>query len=512
MTIRSKLISIIMAVCVVALFLAGAAFIIWQWFSIRSTMVHTLSTQARIVADNSKAALSFKDSADAKGVLQALKAEPSIVFGGIYTEEGKIFAAYYRDDSHVWQVRPSKLQEGGYSFSKDFLTVFEPVVVGEEKAGKVCVRSDLVPLYTMLKHNAGIMFVVLLLASSVAYFMSFGLQKIISRPVLDLADVARTVSERKEYSVRAVKRSSDEIGFLIDAFNDMLDQIHKRDLALVNANEHLERKVEERTSELQEEVIVRRKAEEALAAAVKKLSMSNEELREFTRVAAHDLKTPVRGIGILCGWIAEDYADKFDEEGQEKSRLLTVRAKRMNNLLDSIIQYSQLTLTGCRDEKLDLNILVRDVIKAMNPPDNVEILVENKLPTIWAVRRYIYLVFGNLLSNAVRYMDKPEGKISIDCAEEGDFWRFSVADNGPGIEEKYFEKIFKIFQILSVRDETESIGIGLPIVKKIVEMYDGVIWVESTPGLGSTFFFTLPKEQRKEQKYVTSRLQTDIIS
>jgi signal transduction histidine kinase len=512
MTIRNKLISIIMAVCIVALFLAGTAFIIWQWFSIRRTMVHTLSTQARIIADNSEAALSFKDSGDAEGILQALKAEPSIVFGGIYTEEGEIFAGYYRDDSQLSQVRPSKLQESGYSFNKDFLTVFEPIVVGEEKTGRVCVRSDLVPLYTMLKHNVGIMFVVLLLASSVAYFMSSGLQKIISKPVLDLADVARTVSEKKEYSVRAIKHSSDEIGFLIDAFNEMLNQIHKRDLALVNANGQLEKKVEERTYELKDEVAVRRKAEEALAEAVKKLTMSNKELREFTRVAAHDLKTPVQGIGVLSGWIAEDYADKFGEEGQEKARLLTVRAKRMNNLLDSIIQYSQLTINGCESEKLDLNVLLRDVIESMNPPDDIEIIIESKLPTIWAARRYVCQIFENLLSNAIRYIDKPEGKISIGCAEEGNCWRFSVADNGLGIEERYFEKIFKIFQILSTRDETESIGIGLPIVKKIVEMYDGRIWVESTPGLGSTFFFTLPREQRKEPEYVTAEFQSNIIS
>jgi light-regulated signal transduction histidine kinase (bacteriophytochrome) len=242
------------------------------------------------------------------------------------------------------------------------------------------------------------------------------------------------------------------------------------------------------------------------------LTMSNKELREFTRVAAHDLKTPVQGIGVLSGWIAEDYANKFGEEGQEKAKLLTVRAKRMSNLLDSIIQYSQLTLNGSEDEKLDLNVLLRDMIEVVNPPGDIEVIVENKLPTIWVVRRHICRIFENLLSNAIRYMDKPEGKIRIGCVEEGNCWRFSVADNGLGIEERYFEKIFKIFQILSTRDETESIGIGLPIVKKIVEMYDGQIWVESTPGVGSTFFFTLPREQRKEPEYVTAGFQADIIS
>jgi light-regulated signal transduction histidine kinase (bacteriophytochrome) len=292
----------------------------------------------------------------------------------------------------------------------------------------------------------------------------------------------------------------------------MLNQIQKRDLALVNANEQLEKKVEERTAKLREEVVVRKKAEEALAAAVRKLTISNKELREFTRIAAHDLKTPVRGIGVLSGWIAEDYAKKFDEKGQENASLLAVRAERMNNLLDAIIQYSQLTIAGREKEKLDLNVLIQAVIKAIKPPDNIEIIVDNKLPDIWAVQKYIHMVFENLLGNAIKYMDKPQGKIRIGCVEDSDYWQFSVADNGPGIEQRYFEKIFEIFQILSIRDETESIGIGLPTVKKIVEMHDGLTRVESTPRLGSTFYFTLPKEQRKEVEYVTAEFQTDAIS
>ena len=511
-TIKSKLISIIMGVCIVALFLAGAAFIIWQWFSIRGTMVRNLSTQAKIIADNCEATFPFEDLVYAEDAVLALKADPSVVFGGIYTEKGEIFASYHRNDFELWEVKPSKLQESGHSFSNDFLTVFEPIVVEAKKTGKVCVRSDLVPLYTTLKHNVSIMFVVLLLASLVAYFMSSGLQRIISKPILDLANVAKTVSEKKEYSVRAAKHSSDEVGFLIDAFNEMLNQIQRRDLALVNANEHLEKRVEERTAELSEEATVRRKAEEALVAAAKKLKISNKELREFTRIAAHDLKTPVQGISILSDWISEDYAKKFDEEGRKNARLLAVRAKRANNLLDSIIQYLQLTLNGRTKEKLDLNVLLQDMIEAINPPNNIEIIVENKLPTIWAVQWFISQIFENLLSNAIKHIDKPEGKIRIACSEEGNYWQFSIADNGHGIEERYFEKIFEIFQILSIRDETEDIGIGLPMVKKIVEMCDGQIWVESTAGEGSTFFFTFPKEEKKGVEYATAGLQTDIIS
>ena len=143
------------------------------------------------------------------------------------------------------------------------------------------------------------------------------------------------------------------------------------------------------------------------------------------------------------------------------------------------------------------------------PPENIEITIENELPVIECERTRIMQVFQNLLSNAVKYMDKPQGRVRIVCVEEDGFWKFGVADNGPGIEEKHFERIFKIFQTLSPRDEFESTGVGLTVIKKIVELYDGRIWVESEPGKGSTFFFTLPK---KEMGVKDAKLKANIVS
>jgi len=141
------------------------------------------------------------------------------------------------------------------------------------------------------------------------------------------------------------------------------------------------------------------------------------------------------------------------------------------------------------------------------PPRNIAITTENQLPVIECEETHIIQVFQNLLSNAVKHIDKAQGQIRIGCVEEDGFWKFSVADNGPGIEEKYFEKIFQIFQTLSPRDDSESTGVGLTIIKKIVELYDGKIWVESTVGEGSTFFFTLPKQ---EQEITDAKLKANI--
>jgi signal transduction histidine kinase len=498
-----------MTAYITALLLAGVVFIYWQWLSLRQKMIQNLLTQAKMIADNCKASIAFQVTEDANETLQTLKAEKSIIFGRVYTADGNIFASYYRNGIETKLNLPVP-RKADYIFDNKFLTVFEPVILESEYIGTACLRSDLVNLNTTLKNNISIMVMVLLLVSLPAYFISSGLQRIISSPILNLANVAKFVSEKKEYSVRAQKNSKDEVGLLIDAFNEMLEQIQERDLAMINTNEQLEKKVEERTAELKEEIAVRKKAEYKLAQTVKKLTVSTKELQEFTRVSAHDLKTPLRGIGTLSDWISNDYAGKADEEGQRHARMLAQRANRMSKLLDAVIQYTGLTLLDRKEERLDLNILLQEIINKINPPENIEITIESELPFLTGVHDFIQLVFENLLNNAIKFIDKPKGKIMIGCIESDNEWQFSITDNGPGIEERYHEKIFQIFQILSLRDETENIGIGLSIVKKIVELYDGHIWIVSTPGEGSTFFFTFPK--KKGVEYVTTGYKTGITS
>jgi PAS domain S-box-containing protein len=248
------------------------------------------------------------------------------------------------------------------------------------------------------------------------------------------------------------------------------------------------------------DITERREAEEALQrlnrdleSAVSDLTRANRELQEFAYIAAHDLKTPLRAIGTLADWISKDYADKFDEPGMELVRLLVTKAKQMTAMIDDILQYSRVGQSLQTDHLVDLNKIVSDVIKEIAPAQNIEIMVEHELPTIRCKKTHLIQIFQNLLGNAVKYMDKPRGQIRVGCVEQEDAWRFSVADNGPGIDEKYFDKIFRIFQTLAPRDGIESTGIGLSIVKKLVELNKGQVWVESTVGAGSTFFFTLPK-------------------
>ncbi len=239
----------------------------------------------------------------------------------------------------------------------------------------------------------------------------------------------------------------------------------------------------------------RMRAEQRQAQLLEDLEKVNRELKDFAHIVSHDLKAPLRGIASLAEWISTDYADKLDEQGKEQMNLLIGRVVRMQNLIDGILQYSRIGRVKEKKDVVNLNELVSEIVDMVAPPENISVTVENELPTIECERTRIMQVFKNLISNAVKYMDKPQGQVKIGCIEENGFWEFSVSDNGPGIEEKHFERIFQLFQTLPSHDKSESTGIGLTVAKKIVELYGGSIWVRSKVGEGSTFFFTLPKQE-----------------
>ena len=236
-------------------------------------------------------------------------------------------------------------------------------------------------------------------------------------------------------------------------------------------------------------------AREGLEEANAKLQAANAELDEFAYVVSHDLKAPLRGVSQLADWLATDYADALDDEGREMLSLMIARIGRMYGLIDGVLAYSRIGRIKGREERVDLHRLVEETVGALAVTDHVGITIDGRLPAVAGDRVRLGQVWQNLIGNAVRFMDKPEGRIRVSCADGGAFWSFSVEDNGMGIEARHQDRIFRIFQTLAPRDELESTGIGLTLVKKIVELHGGEVRVESVPGHGSTFTFTLPKER-----------------
>ena len=225
----------------------------------------------------------------------------------------------------------------------------------------------------------------------------------------------------------------------------------------------------------------------------KGLEDSNRELSDFAYVVSHDLKAPLRGIGTLAEWLVADYAHLVDDEGREQFALLATRVKRLNALIDGILTYSRAGRSREHAVRVDMDALCRNVADMLAAPANVRIVMENTLPTVQAEPTKAQQLLQNLLSNAIKFSDKAENVIRVRCDEAGDEWHFQVADNGTGIEEKYFARIFELFETLAPRDEVEGTGVGLALVKKIVETAGGRVWVESQRGEGSTFHFTLPR-------------------
>lgn len=246
------------------------------------------------------------------------------------------------------------------------------------------------------------------------------------------------------------------------------------------------------TERIQAEAAVE-KLNRDLEAAVDDLNRSNKELQEFAHIAAHDLKAPLRGITNLAEWLSQDYGDQIGEEGRENLHLLHKQVCCMTKLIDGILHYSKIGRPGESVEMLDTHTLVEDVIEMIAPPENVDIRIEDRLPPVRMEQTRLTQVFQNLIGNAVKYLDEPNGRIRIGAVADGNSWRFHISDNGPGIEAKHFERIFDVFHTLSTSDRGDGTGLGLAVVKKTVELGGGRVWVESHVGRGSTFFFTLPR-------------------
>lgn len=242
------------------------------------------------------------------------------------------------------------------------------------------------------------------------------------------------------------------------------------------------------------DITKRKEQEERQQQLLAELKGANTDLRQYAHIVSHDLKAPLRGIGALAQWITVDYADLLDEQGKSNLKQLNRRVERMYSLIDGILEYSKIGKDTDAQKSCDLNETLGIVIDLLAPDSAVTVAIPNNLPIIPYSQVRVQQVFQNLIGNAIRYNDKEDPRVEISFVEEENYWRFCVSDNGPGIDEKYFEKVFEMFQTLEIRSHRESSGIGLAVVKKIVELYRGAIWIESIPNKGSDFIFTFRKE------------------
>ena len=220
------------------------------------------------------------------------------------------------------------------------------------------------------------------------------------------------------------------------------------------------------------------------------LAHQNQELSDYAHMVSHDLKSPLRSIDALTTWLSDDYKDVLDANGKSTLQLIRNNVEKMDTLITGILDYSTIGKNEIEIYDVDVDKLIDDMLNSIHIPQHIN-FTKTKLPIIKGDRYRLQQLFQNLICNAVKYNDKAQGIINIGVEDKPDYWQFFVQDNGKGIEETYFDKIFKTF--LKLENNPESSGIGLSIVKKIVELYGGKIWLESQVNIGTTFYFTLKK-------------------
>jgi len=484
--IKQKLTVMLVSISGLVLLLTAAAFAGYQYWSLRQATRDALSVRGRIIAANSTASLAFANDADARELLSALRADPHIVAAVLYDKGGHVFAAY--PAGVAGDAVPAAPGPDGYRFERGLLIGFQPVEeAGSQRLGTLYLASDLGVVYDTFRLSGVIGLGVMAVALLAAYLLSRVLQGTISQPILALAETAKAVSTRQDYSVRAPKLGADELGTLTDAFNQMLGRIEDQKNELQRYATDLERRVEERTHELQDRnESLRRNAAELLAA--------NTELDAFAYSVSHDLRAPLRSIDGFSQILLEDYAARLDEAGRETLHRVRAASQRMGTLIDDLLKLARVTRAEIRTEDVDLSGMARDIVADLHrttPERQVEFAIAPGL-TARGDARLLRVALDNLLRNSWKYTAKqPAPRVEFASADANGGRAFMVRDNGAGFDMKYADKLFGVFQRLHSAADFEGTGIGLATVRRIINRHGGRIWAEGAVDRGATFYFTL---------------------
>ncbi len=591
--IGRKLVIITMATTTTALLLAGLGVVLADSILFRGYLRRDLNTLASIISDNSTAALAFNDPTAASQTLGALRARSHVDAACIYRLDGSILARYSRQPGFDC---PPPASASMSDFRGGNVTLARPILLGGRSLGTLTLLYDLDEIEDRVRLYGTTVGGVLLVASLFAFLLSSRLRSVIATPVASLVSATRSVSETGDYSIRAQKLSGDELGVLVDRFNEMLTGIQarndERNQALTEREAAL-REVEKERERFHfmaesmpqkifaagptgESIYLNRQWMEFTGLALEQikewgwvqfihpedleeglrvwknciatgeplqftsrfrradgvyrwhlnraralrnaggeitlwigssteiheqkeredeLRRANEDLEQFAFSASHDLQEPIRNVAVYSELVARRYHHLLDAEGQLYLEFLREGGRRLATLVSDLLAYTRASTAELSETSTDASEALRGAIASLSEAvrETHAIIMSDPLPEVHMGMAHLQQVFQNLIGNAIKYRSDSAPQIYISSASRGAFWCFSVQDNGIGIDPQYKEKIFGVFKRLHHDHKYSGNGIGLAICQRVVERYGGRIWIESSPGKGSIFSFTVPQ-------------------
>ena len=494
-SIRYKLIMVVLAATASALLVAGTAMVIYDLQAYQHSWVNDLNTQAEILGRSSAPALAFNDPKSAREYLVLLKARPEIAAAAIYNAKGKLFASYSRPNSPESAI-PALPEFEGSRVSGNAIVLYKRIVENNEILGTVYLRGDY-RLLGRLTDYLGILGAVLALSLLVAFLMSTWLQKAVTRPVLEITEIARQVMEKRDFSLRVRKTTQDEIGYLVDAINDLLAEVGRRQEALEASNLTLGREMAERARVEDQLRELNIELERRVDARTAQLEAANKELESFSYSVSHDLRAPVRAIIGFSRMLSEEHIQQLNAEAQRLLGIVQNEAHRMGALIDDLLAFSRMGRQAMQMYDVDMTQLARSTyegLMAQQATNNVDFQL-GALPRARGDRSLLGQVWVNLIANALKFSGKQaKPRIEVSAISDETEHVYFVRDNGVGFDPRYQSKLYGVFQRLHDAADFPGTGVGLALVQRIVTRHGGRVWADSKPHEGATFYFTLPKK------------------
>ena len=476
-SIADKLMRMTLVVSGVALLLAYVSFLAYDLYSLRQELISSMATEANIVGANSVTALMFDDRQAAENTLGALRNSPQIRSAVIIRPDGTEFARYQLNPATPFVPLHHLAPEEGLRY----WTTGQDILLGSRiqfqggRVGTVYLLAETGDVARRAERFGLISAGMLLICFAIALLSTSAIRHLVTDPLTGLARTAQIVTRERDYSVRAeIPSTSDELAFLVQSFNEMLDQIQTRDRALEATRDELEQRVEERTAEL---------------------SLANKELEAFSYSVAHDLRGPLQHINNIGFLLQNSASQHLNPEGRMLVDRLLEGSKRMSLLIDDLLNLSRASSHPLHRTTIDLSHIAESIARRLQTENGtraVDFKIAKAAQAI-ADEGLMEVVLENLIGNAWKYTSKLEkAEIEFGYVDEERGMVYFVRDNGAGFNPRYADRLFRPFQRLHSQSEFTGTGVGLATAYRIITRHGGKIWATGGVDKGAAFFFTLP--------------------